>query len=312
MARRQLPLFPSSPTRPEDISRQTTIRATLELFSAYLIQEGKSPHTVKAFLADLNLLIEYSGENVSVGYHTTTSLNRFLDWMERGRGVPCSRKTYARRVTTLKVYYKWLDELDIVKDNAAKAILQRSGPAPLSHVLSPKEIRRIFKYARRLKRQKEDGQDYRPELLFWLLLDTGIKKNEAMALSLKQVERKGSRAAILIKYKSRNVFKERRIKVDSDWVKLLDLYCEQYGIEDKLFTCTARNLEYILTDMGQGVEVPFKLSFEVMRWTCAVQDFRKGMDENQIREKLGLSETSWYETGRKIRVLADQLSQTVK
>jgi hypothetical protein len=32
------------------------------------------------------------------------------------------------------------------------------------------------------------------------------------------------------------------------------------------------------------------------------------MDERAIREKLGLSEASWTETGRKIKVLSEQLT----
>ncbi|MGV2434754.1 MAG UNVERIFIED_CONTAM: hypothetical protein LVT10_07585 [Anaerolineae bacterium] len=47
------------------------------------------------------------------------------------------------------------------------------------------------------------------------------------------------------------------------------------------------------------------MSFEVLRWTSAVQDTRNGLDAETIREKLGLSRISWVETGRKV----DQLVQ---
>ena len=57
--------------------------------------------------------------------------------MEHGRGVPCSRKTYARRVTTLKVFFKWLHEIGAIPHDPARAVLQRSGPAPLAVILAP-------------------------------------------------------------------------------------------------------------------------------------------------------------------------------
>jgi integrase/recombinase XerD len=46
------------------------------------------------------------------------------------------------------------------------------------------------------------------------------------------------------------------------------------------------------------------VSFEVMRWTAAVRDYRTGMAPETLRKKLGLSKISWRETGMKIRQLA--------
>jgi integrase/recombinase XerD len=104
----------------------------------------------------------------------------------------------------------------------------------------------------------------------------------------------------------RDVYKERKIELDPEWLNLLDRYLSQYRPEDTIFDCTARNLEYILTDIGQGAGIPTKLSFEMLRWTCAVRDFRDGVDPDAIRDKLGLSEISWYETFNKIKKLAVQ------
>ena len=112
----------------------------------------------------------------------------------------------------------------------------------------------------------------------------------------------------------RNVFKERRIELDKDWVKLFDLYRQQYppkkADKPEIITCTSRNLEYILTDLGEGAGIPFKLSFEVLRWTSAVRDHQMGVEDDTIREKLGLSKISWHETGQKIRKLSEKLDET--
>ena len=91
---RQIPLF--QPATVEDINQLTELRYTIVLFQQYLQKEGKSEHTIKAFTADLQLLAEYSGETTPVGEFTTERLNAFLHWLENGRGVPCSRKSYAR------------------------------------------------------------------------------------------------------------------------------------------------------------------------------------------------------------------------
>jgi integrase/recombinase XerD len=298
MVKKQLPLFPAQPASPDEITRHTPLMATIEHFQRFLTREGKSEHTLKAFLADMELLAEFSGADAEVGSFTTTILNDYLDWMENDRGVPCSRKTYARRVTTVKVYFKWLRFLQAIPHDPALAVLQRSGPAPLSNALDPAQIRAVQHAAQRVK--KGEDHDFRPEVLFHLLLETGIKKSETGKLTLKDIER-GAQSTIIIRHKARNIYKERRIEISPGLLTLIDLYSEQYALKEELFTCTTRNLEYILTDLGIAAEIPFKLSFEVLRWTMAARDWRHGLEEDRIREKLGLSQTSWYETSAKVR-----------
>jgi site-specific recombinase XerD len=299
---RQLPLL--QPEKPEDLNQHTELRHTIPIFQKYLLKEGKSVHTINAFTSDLQLLAEHTGDETPIGSYTTTSLNEYLEWMEYGRGVPCSRKTYARRVTTLKVYFKWLQSINAIAHDPAKSVLQRSGPAPLATVLSPAEERDAALAARGMKRG--DDLDSRPEMLFRLILDTGIKKSEAIQLSPKDIDRSDpSHPVLTVKHKVRNVWKERRIDVQLDWLRLLDNYLAQYASPEKIFNCTARNLEYILTDVGNAAGIPTKLSFEMLRWTCAVRDTRAGLEEDFIREKLGLSPISWVETRAKIKRLVE-------
>jgi integrase/recombinase XerD len=305
MSSKQLPLFPAQPGSPGDISKYTPLGATFEHFRQFLLKEGKSPHTVKAFIGDMTLLAEHSDANTAISKYTSTSLNDYLDWMENRRGVPCSRKTYARRVTTLKVYFKWLKSLKAIPHDPALVILQRSGPAPLSKILNPEQIKAVITVSQQQKKGEEI--DYRPELLFCLLLQTGLKKSETGNLSLEHFDRSNPEGpTIIIRHKAKNVYKERRIELEPEILDLLDAYIAQYHISEEIFTCTTRNLEYILTALGQEAGVPFKLSFEVMRWTMGVRDWRMGIEEENIREKLGLSETSWYETSSKIKQLIAQ------
>lgn len=304
---RQMPLFPSEVVSPDDLNRYTALKDTFNLFAQFLYKEGKSEHTVKAFTSDLQLLAEYTGKLTPIGRYSTRALNEFLHWMEFGRGVPCSRKTYARRVTTLKVYFKWLYGLGALSHDPAKAVLQRSGPAPLSNVLSEQQIKAVVLAAREFKRGQEI--DLRPELLFRLILETGIKKSEAMRLIPSHFDSTNPRRPILlVKQPAKNVYKERKISLSTELIDLLDDYLVQYRPKETIFNCTARNLEYILSDIGTVAGIAFKISFEVLRWTCAVRDYRDDMDEDLIREKLGLSEASWSETGTKVRKLAEKLA----
>jgi hypothetical protein len=41
-----------------------------------------------------------------------------------------------------------------------------------------------------------------------------------------------------------------------------------------------------------------------LRWTSAVRDFKNGMREETLRQKLGLSSITWQEAGDKIKRIA--------
>ena len=150
--------------------------------------------------------------------------------------------------------------------------------------------------------------DSRPVFLFNLLLETGIKKAEAGRIKLDDIVPSDSqRATLHVKHHIRNVYKEWRIELAPHLLELFDRYRQQYKPQEQICECTTRNLQYILTDIGACAKVPFKLSFEVMRWTMAFRDYRAGSADERLREKLGLSKFSWYETGDKIRRIAAAL-----
>jgi integrase/recombinase XerD len=81
-------------------------------------------------------------------------------------------------------------------------------------------------------------------------------------------------------------------------------YIREYRPKEYLFECTPRNLEYVLADLAERADIKGGISFEQLRWTCAVRDYRRGMPADHLRQKLGLSMISWRETLPKIQRLA--------
>jgi integrase/recombinase XerD len=152
--------------------------------------------------------------------------------------------------------------------------------------------------------------DARPHLLLTLLLDTGIKKSEAVALVPNHVDRQDAEEPFLfIRIKNPRLrYKERKIPLQPAWLDVLDEYMVQYEPPDTLFTCTARNLEYILSDVAEAAGLPQgKLSFENLRWCSALREYRQGPEPGAIRQRLGLSPVTWRETKKKLdRLMARQ------
>ena len=88
------------------------------------------------------------------------------------------------------------------------------------------------------------------------------------------------------------------------WPAVLAEYRTQYKSEETIFPCTARNLEYVLANVAERANLGQKLSFESLRWTCAVRDHQAGMEADKLRQKMGLSKITWREARTKIARLA--------
>lgn len=286
------------------LTTQSLLIPTIKAWQIFLEDQGNSIHTVKAFTADVRLLADYLPPDRQLGKISTTDLNNFLDWMQNGRGVPCSPKTLARRITSLKAFFRWLHQNGVVLVDPAEKVLQKSVISPLPVILIGDEIERVLQAAdahRRLARP-----DSRPYALLFLLLATGIKKGELLAISPNHIDLEAPGGAILfVRYASPQYrYKERKIELPAEWIEAYQEYHRQYGLEDRLFPWSPRRLEYLLEDLGEEAALDKHLSFDMCRWTCAVIDWQGGMEHNKIRQKLGVSKIQWREVGMKLERLA--------
>jgi len=291
---------------PSGLSSDTSLHTAIGAFQSYMHQRDFSPHTVQAFNSDLRLLEEYIGPGTAIGQIGTHDLNAFLRWLAGERGVPCSPKSLARRTTTLKVFFGWLAETEVLPEDPSAPVVHRPVLTPLPRVLSDTEVERVLAATQALRTGKPP--DARPHLLVTLLLHTGIKKGECMNIVLNHIDLSDPEQPVLwIRYANpRRRYKERKLLLPAWWPAVLAEYRAQYQPKERLFPCTARNLEYVLRDVAEQANISEGLSFETLRWTCAVRDYRAGMPPDRLRQKLGLSKISWRETGPKIARLAQE------
>ncbi len=151
-----------------------------------------------------------------------------------------------------------------------------------------------------------DKPDARPAALLNLLLGTGIKKGECLGVSLNHIDLDLEDAPFLfVRYASpQNRYKERKIKLPESWVPIFEEYVSQYEIKDQLFPWSPRRLEYLLEDLHIEADIAKHLSFDMCRWTCALNDWVSGMEHNALRQKLGVSKIQWRELSMKLERLA--------
>ena len=286
------------------ITQNTSLVSAINSWEGFLADKGRSPNTIKAFLSDVRLLTTFLPEDITLGKVTTKDLNRYFEWMEKERDVPCSPKTLARRITATKSLFRWLHQYGVLVVDPAEKVAQRSAISPLPTVLTPKEVDDVLLAADRFRRaEKPDARSY---ALVYLLLTTGIKKSETLGINLEHLELDAPTGPqVFIKYASpANRYKERKLTLPEDWIPAFEEYRAQYQPEEKLFPWSQRRLEYLLEDIGVEAGLTKHLSFDMCRWTCALTDFHAGMEPDQIRQKLGVSKIQWRELFNKLKQLA--------
>lgn len=313
---KQLPLFstPSvdqpQPQLGPKVGSTAAVGASSSLHAAILawrehLEKERSPvNTVKAFIGDLNLAAQFIGAFKAIGQVTTRDLDHWLEWQRSNQ--KCSPKTYARRVTSLKSFFRWLQQSAVLASDPAAALIQQSVLSPLPEVLSETEIEAALAAGEALRHAEKP--DPRPFVLFTLLLNTGIKKGECLALVPNHVDLSNPDEPVLwVRYPDpRHRYKERKLRLNRSWIPVYQAYLAQFEPRDKLFPWSPRRLEYLLEDLSKAAGLRKRISFDMCRWTCAVRDMRAGLDDTHIRQKMGLSKIQW----REIKMKLDKLAET--
>ena len=221
-----------------------------------MVRQGFSDNTIKAFQADLRLFSRYTGANHAIGEIGQADLDQFLTWMRADRGVPCSPKTFARRMTTLKVFFGWLEESGAIPGDPAAPLVHQHPSTPLPDILYDDQMGALLGATRDLLWAPKP--DARPYLLISLLLQTGIKKSECMDIRPEHIDFSNPQAPVLyIRYEDpRKTLKERKLALGPQFTPVYRQYLREYSPTERVFECTARNLEYVLEDAAKAGRHP--------------------------------------------------------
>jgi len=195
----------------------------------------------------------------------------------------------------------------VLSHNPAEKIVQKTVVSPLPEVLTAAEQEKVLDAAEAMRTAA--NPDLRPYVLLRLLLETGLKKGECLHLMTNHVELEGPEAPrIFVRYSSpRYRYKERNIPVSPEWAEAYREYIQHYDIKNQVFPWSQRRLEYLLEDVGNAAGLDKHLSFDMCRWTSALNDLTAGIDTDKIRQKLGISKIQWREVYAKLQSLAKEL-----
>ena len=288
------------------ITESTLLQPAIQAWKYFLRDQGRSHHTLKAFEADMMLLEEFMPTDKQIGQISTKDLEDYLTWLEDDRGIPCSPKTLSRRITSLKSFFRWLTKNAVISVDPAEKLIQKTVTSPLPTILTPKELKVSLEAAESICTSA--SADPRPYVLLLLVLETALKKGECLNLKTNHLELGNPEEAfIFVRYPNQRYrFKERKISVSPQWVDAYNQYAEKYQIKDQVFPWSQRRLEYLLEDVTNAAKMDKHISFDMLRWTSALNDLSNGVEQDKIRQKLGISKIQWREVKSKLRNLAMQ------
>jgi len=262
-------------------SPAVTLDEAIPAYLDFLVSLNRSEHTRKSFELDLRLLRGQFG-NRAVGSIDTGHLRQFIAWVRVSRDN--SPNSLRRKVATLKNFFGYLRDEGYLPSSPADAL-----PYPEIYVALPEFLEGDA--ALRLAEAAEGNP-------FWyalvvLMLDTGLKRDEALALRVADVQVTDGAAGVSPGYlvvretDAAKRLRSRRLPLTE---RLRDALRAYYAAvprregEDRVFDVSIRGINFIVEVCGQRADVVTskpRLTPQVLRETFAVTQMRARAEEER-------------------------------
>ena len=279
----------------------TSIRLTA--FLRYLeLEKNSSLLTIQNYATDIKLFITFLQKrvgNVSWENVTVLDIRAYLALMNDEK---YARRTIARRISSLRSFYKFLMRENYVKSNPFMKIKTPKLDKRLPVFLEEVEINELLELPAR------DELGLRDQALLELHYATGCRVSELVGLTLEHIDL-GNQYVLLLGKGN----KERIVPIGSAAVKAVDVYLiksrpvimRRYDIKEhhRLFInhrgtqLSARSVRRILGKYIAELALQKHVSPHVIRHTFATHLLEHGADLRAVQELLGhanLSTTQIY------------------
>lgn len=235
----------------------------LQSFQEYLWMQGLSPHTVKAFLADIRQYEAYAG---------TDEPERAIEWLSTLKQKGLTNKTIARKRTSLMAYYKF--------KNIPVEIPSIKIEKKLPEALTETEAKALLEQATHSRFPERD------RLIVELMLRCGVRSSELLSLTAGSVrEEDGMMYLFISQGKGR---KDRRIPIPHKALQgKLRRYVRRRDPEERLFQLNSRNLRRAIHNLGVAAGLKRRVYPHLLRHTSATMYLRKGANIESVRRVLG-------------------------
>ncbi len=286
--RKTFPVTSVQSTPPPSPTATSFLFSVLPNYFLYLQAKGYSSYTPGDFTADVKKFGTYISNKVLAEITT----NDIRDWLQALRTRErMSEKSISRKRSALNNFFSWLVIESVLDSNPMAPIPNTKVIPPLPEILFEAECTKL---------KEAVSTDPRMYLLVLLLLETGIKTEELLALQLFHIDTSNKYAPeVWIKHRGKKVRKDRKLKLPREIIPVLKDYVATYTITGTLFPYTHRYISKLLSGARERAGIQKPLSAHLLRNTCAVRQIKSGEPIERVLLKLGLAETTWEEAKEK-------------
>jgi integrase/recombinase XerC len=272
----------------------TGFRNALEQFYKYLQVLNRSENTIRWYLADNAMFLKYIEDEPGEKKLKDISKNDLRDFLADQLSRRISRRSLARRVSSIKNFFKFLIKQGYLESSS------------IIHIDSPKSEKKLPKAAAKedlldiLKHHvPESALDRRNTAIVAFLYGTGARVSEMIGMDLGAIDFRTGLVSLKGKgEKTRLVpagsFVLNRIK---DWLDVRQASSEAVFTSLSGKRLTARHIRNILDAAIKKVSLNMRLSPHNIRHSFATHLLDKGVDVRVVQELLGhvsLSTTQIY------------------
>ena len=265
-----------------------------EKFLHYLLHEKRySGHTIKSYETDLQQFILFLADEFQVSSAKKVNFQLVRSWIATLLNNNISARSVNRKITTLKTYFRFLMNEDVIK------------ASPMQKIIGPKTPKKLAVFVEEIKMDElfnkvefgEGDVAERDRLILELFYFTGIRLSELVNLKKSDIDFSNSTIRVLGK---RN--KERLIPITSCIVhkiktinnsnKSVFLFVSKKGTQ-----ISAKQVYRLVNKYLGMVTTLDKKSPHILRHTFATHMLNNGADINAVKELLGhtnLSATEVY------------------
>jgi integrase/recombinase XerC len=279
-------------------AKRTAVEKAIDQFLNVLRQRNASPHTLKAYSADLSVFAEYVASN-NLREIDHLRIRGFLSHLyERG----LSKTSIARSLAAVRSLFRWLAREGFVEQNPAKLVATPRLPKKLPRVPSIEEMNSVLDS----RMPKSASFPERDVLILELLYGCGIRNSELVGINLDDV--RIANEAILIRGKGK---KERYVPFGDSARGALNVYlpARQKVLADKRRSTpallvnqrggrlTTRSVGRIVKSIAIAKGLSPDVHPHTLRHAFGTHMLEEGADLRAIQELLGherLSTTQRY------------------
>lgn len=288
----------------------------IRLFTQYLQSERRfSPNTVKAYIDDIEQFVTYLGKELESFDPSCVDHKQVRRWVVFLLEQKLSARSVARKVSTLRHFYRFLMREGRVIANPVKHLTAPKLQKKLPVFLDEETIAKLLDSYLTID---DDFPSIRQKTIVETLYTTGMRRGELVALTLGQIDFAQQQLRVVGKGD-----KERIIPVPPHLLDLLDRYllARSEVVEE-----SNNNLVFV-TNEGKPiypklvynevhaaltlVSTMSKLSPHVLRHSFATHLLNRGADLNGIKEllghaNLGATQVYTHTSFKKLKVIYNQ------